>query len=40
MPGFCFKKNHKISTDILTKKVDEPIVKPLLLEIPSARTEK
>ena len=39
MPGFCFKKNQKISTDMLTKKVDEPIVKPLLLEIPSARTD-
>ncbi len=40
MPGFCFKNNHKIRTDKLTKKVDIPIVKPLLIEIPSARTDQ
>ena len=40
MPGFCFKKNHNMRTDMLTKKVDVPIVKPLLLDIPSARTDQ
>tara|TARA_Y200000002_G_scaffold235298_1_gene194372 strand:+ start:167 stop:484 length:318 start_codon:yes stop_codon:yes gene_type:complete len=40
MPGFCFKKNHKKSTQMLIKKVDAPIVKPLKLEIPSARTDQ
>ena len=40
MPGFCFKNNHKKSTLMLIKKVDVPIVKPLLIVIPSARTDQ
>jgi len=39
-PGFCFKKIHKKRTDTLTKKVDAPIDKLDVLEIPSANTDQ
>ena len=38
IPGFCFKGIHKHRTHILTMKVVRPIVKPVLTDMPCART--
>ena len=38
MPGFCFKKNHKLSVQTLTIKVTIPIDKFIFNDIPCART--
>ena len=34
MPGFCFKKNHKLRVQTLTIKVTIPIDKSIFNEIP------
>ena len=38
MPGFCLKKNHRLSVQTLTIKVTTPIDKLMFNEIPCART--
>ena len=38
IPGFCLRGIHNNNTKILTKKVDKPIVKFELIEIPWAKT--
>ena len=38
MPGFCFRKNHKLRVQTLTIKVTTPIDKLIFKEIPWART--
>ena len=38
MPGFCFKKNHRLKVQTLTIKVTTPIDKSIFNEIPWART--
>ena len=39
MPGFCFKKIQNDNTATLTRNVEVPMVIPVILVIPSARTD-
>jgi len=39
MPGFCFKKIQRDKTPTLTRKVEVPMVIPVILVIPSANTD-
>ena len=39
MPGFCFKKIQNDNTATLTRNVEVPMVMPVILVIPSARTD-
>ena len=38
MPGFCFRKNHRLKVQRLTIKVTTPIDKSIFNYIPWART--
>jgi len=40
MPGFCFKKIQNDNTATLTRNVEVPMVIPVILVIPSARTDQ
>ena len=40
IPGFCFKKTQSNKTPTLIRKVEVPMVIPVILVIPSANTDQ